>query len=170
MKGFPSRINTKKDVLRLVDDFPAEVSEFMGRLLDERKHWAGGQWVDNPDAVLFRMGFTTEEAAGLVIGGYTDPPEPDPPLSPEEQAAAELQAWRESTECGPLQFRRALRQMGEMETIDAFMGAAPEEVVEAWEYATRIVRLDPLVLALQQQLGRTDEEVDDLFRLALTFP
>lgn len=84
--------------------------------------------------------------------------------------AAELDAWRASLFCGPLQFRRALRAMNLMQTVKTYMETAPEEVVEAWEYATSIVRMDPLVLAMQQELEASDEDVDNLFRLALTFP
>ena len=100
-----------------------------------------------------------------VIQAYQDslPPEP----TPEEK----LQAWRETTRVGPLQLRRALRAMEEMETINNYMNnLASDEVKEAWEYATVIPRLDPLVEGLQGILERTDEEVDQLFELALTFP
>ena len=87
--------------------------------------------------------------------------------TPEE----ELQAWRENGKVGPLQIRRALRAMGEMETVKTYMETqATEEEQEAWEYATVIPRLDPLVVGLQGILERTDEEVDQLFELALTFP
>jgi len=82
-----------------------------------------------------------------------------------------LQRWRENTRVGPLQLRRALRQMGEMATVKTYMETqATEEEQEAWEYATTIPRLDPLVVGLQGILERTDEEVDQLFELALTFP
>lgn len=77
---------------------------------------------------------------------------------------------RENIVAGPLQLRRALRAMGEMETVKTYMETAPEEVQEAWEYATSIPRLDPLVVALQHELGRSDEEVDQIFELALSFP
>ena len=78
---------------------------------------------------------------------------------------------RSSMRCGPLQLRRALRAMGEMETINNYMNnLASDEVKEAWDYATVIPRLDPLVVGLQEILEKTDEEVDQLFELALTFP
>ena len=81
-----------------------------------------------------------------------------------------VQIWRETTSVGPLQLRRALRAMGEMDAINAYMETASEEVKEAWKYATIIPRLDPLVVGLQSVMERTDEEVDQLFELALTFP
>lgn len=86
-----------------------------------------------------------------------------------EQAEETLTQWRNSTKCGPLQLRRALRASGLMDTVKTHMGTADEEVVEAWEYATEIYRMDPMVLGIQALLGKTDTEADDLFRLALTF-
>lgn len=71
----------------------------------------------------------------------------------------------------PLQLRRALRQMGEMETVKNYMeNQATEEEQEAWEYATSIPRLDPIVQGLITMLNKTEEEADQLFELALTFP
>jgi hypothetical protein len=84
--------------------------------------------------------------------------------------AAQLAAWREVTQCGPLQFRRALRAMNLMDTVTAYMETADPLVVEAWEYTTLFVRNDDLVLAVQAELEASDEDVDNLFRLALTFP
>ena len=87
----------------------------------------------------------------------------------EEQAAAELTAWRNSTSCGPLQFRRALRAAGLMNAVKTVLESADEEVVEAWEYATVVYRTDPMIVSFGTALGKTDEELDDLFKLALTF-
>ncbi len=70
---------------------------------------------------------------------------------------------------GPLQIRRALRRIGEMGAVKTFMEtSADDETVEAWEYASEFHRDDPLIASVQVALGKTDEEVDDLFRLAAT--
>lgn len=87
-----------------------------------------------------------------------------------EIAEKKLNGWRAKTQCGPLQFRRALRAAGLMDTIKAYIETADEEVVEAWEYASVFKRNDPFIIAVQEQLGKTDEELDDIFKLALTFP
>ena len=79
------------------------------------------------------------------------------------------QQWREQTTVGPLQLRRALRAAGLMTDLQAYLATAPEEVQEAWEYATTIPRLDPLAVAIQQATGKTDAEVDQLFELAMTY-
>ena len=81
----------------------------------------------------------------------------------------ERPAWRAKTIVGPLQLRRALRQVGWMGDLKTYMTTAPEEIQEAWEYATEIPRLDPLVLAVQTQFQKTDQEMDQLFELAQTF-
>lgn len=82
----------------------------------------------------------------------------------------DLQNYRENLSCGPLQIRRALRALNRMDDIKNYLETAPEEVKEAWEYATIFPRLDPLILEVQQVLEATDEDVDELFELALTFP
>lgn len=68
----------------------------------------------------------------------------------------------------PLQMRRALRAVGLKDGINAFLEATGEEAQEAWEYAVEIRRDDRLVAAAAEALGKTDEELDELFRLAAT--
>lgn len=88
----------------------------------------------------------------------------------DELAKKELTTWREKISCGPLQFRRALRAAGLLDAVSGYIATADEETSEAWQYATRFYRNDPFIVAAQQLLGKTDEELDDIFRLALTFP
>jgi hypothetical protein len=71
--------------------------------------------------------------------------------------------------CGPLQIRMALRSLGLLAGVKAAIALADEETQEAWEYAAEFKRMNPLVLSIQTLLGKTDEEVDDLFLLASTF-
>ena len=80
----------------------------------------------------------------------------------------ERQSWRETLVCGPLQMRRALRQTGDFAAVQAAMASADEETREAWEIASEIRRMDPMVEAMRQGLGKTAEEVDQLFLLAQT--
>lgn len=87
--------------------------------------------------------------------------------TPEEIAAA-LGDWRRATTVTPLQIRRALRQVGLMDEVAAFVEASPPEVREAWEYAVQIDRTNELIAAAAASIGATDEDVDDLFRLAAT--
>ena len=87
--------------------------------------------------------------------------------TPEEIAAA-LAEWRRATTVTPLQIRRALRQAGLMDEVAAFVEASPPEVREAWEYAIQIDRMNELIAAAAASIGATDEDVDDLFRIAAT--
>lgn len=68
----------------------------------------------------------------------------------------------------PLQMRRALRVAGLKAGIESFLASAGEEAQEAWEYAVEIRRDDALVAAAAQALGKTAEELDELFRVAAT--
>jgi hypothetical protein len=80
----------------------------------------------------------------------------------------EMQAWRAGLMCGPLQLRRALRQTGDHAAVQAAIVQADEEMQEAWEYASEIWRTEPMIETMRGALGKTAEEVDDLFLLAQT--
>lgn len=84
-------------------------------------------------------------------------------------AAEDLQARRELMQCGALQFRKALRAIGKMDAVKAYVEQADEETQEAWEYATEFKRLDPFVVGGMAALGVSDEDVDAVFDLAVTF-
>lgn len=84
-------------------------------------------------------------------------------------AAADLLAMRQGMTCGSLQLRRALRQTGDYAAVvTAIEEYADEEIREAWECASEIRRLDPMVEAMRFTLGRSHEEVDAIFELAAT--
>lgn len=88
--------------------------------------------------------YITEENIGVSFG-----PLPDPP-----------------SEVGPLQFRRALRQVGLKNMIDAAISVQSDEIRESWEYATVFKRNDPLLLGLASQLGISQSVVDEVFWIA----
>lgn len=83
-------------------------------------------------------------------------------------SADEVQAWRSGLSCGPLQLRRALRQLGLAAAVKTAMAQADEEAQEDWEYASEIRRMEPMIEAMRRGLGNTAEEVDQLFLLAQT--
>jgi hypothetical protein len=66
----------------------------------------------------------------------------------------------------PLQIRRALLAQGLLDDVQAFVEASSLETRMAWEYAIQIDRDNELISAAATAIGATDEEVDDLFRLA----
>lgn len=64
----------------------------------------------------------------------------------------------------PLQARRALRAVGLLPAVSAFVASQPEEVQEAWEYCVEVRRDDPIITAAASALGMTSAQIDDLFR------
>ena len=83
-------------------------------------------------------------------------------------ATADALAMRQGMTCSPLQMRRALRTAGLYDAVVDWVATQPTEVSEAWEYATSFDRLDPFIIAAVPGLGKTDEEVDQIFQLAVT--
>ena len=66
------------------------------------------------------------------------------------------------------QARLALSRQGLLGQVQAGIDALPEESQIEWEYAGFVERNSPLVQSLGAALGLTDEQLDDLFRLAVT--
>jgi hypothetical protein len=86
-------------------------------------------------------------------------------LAPEE-LAERLAEWRQGMLVSPLQMRRALRAESLYSAITAYVEQQDADTQDAWEYAVEIRRDDALIAAAAAALGKTDVEVDDLFRLA----
>jgi hypothetical protein len=105
----------------------------------------------------------TKNGATLRDGVWTNPqPAPEPaPRPPEPPAPPPV-----PESVTPLQARRALRKAGLLNTVNDFIATQSDEVQEAWEYCISVYRNDPLIVALQAELGLTDEQLDDLFRSA----
>ena len=66
----------------------------------------------------------------------------------------------------PWQMRKALNQTGKRGPIESAMNQADKDIQDGWEYATNFERLNPLVVALGEQLMLSDEELDNIFELA----
>lgn len=67
------------------------------------------------------------------------------------------------------QARTALRRAGLLAAVEAAVDASGDpEIQDAWEYATEFPRSSPTIAALAAQIGLTDAQVDDLFRVAAT--
>lgn len=100
---------------------------------------------DNGDGTIY------VEPAGLDISGY------DPNYTPVPQSVKLAQA------------RKALIRSGLFSTVDtAIRSPGNEELLQDWEYGDVIRRDSMTVAALAAQLGITDTQLDDLFRLAAT--
>jgi len=50
MKGFPRTINTKQDVLNLIDDYPEQTKSFLQKLVDSKMAWVPTSKLADGDA------------------------------------------------------------------------------------------------------------------------
>lgn len=67
------------------------------------------------------------------------------------------------------QARTAMRRAGLLASVETAVAASADpEIQDAWEYATEFHRASPTIAALAAQIGMTDAQVDDLFRVAAT--
>lgn len=102
----------------------------------------------------------------ILTGERTEHPDaPLQPMTPEQIRELYIQSMPVLT---PWQMRKALRAAGLMPTIKAAIAAAPEEVQEAWEFASEFRRDNELIESFRVALGKTDEEIDQLFLLGET--
>ena len=89
---------------------------------------------------------------------------------PAEELEQRLQNWRESVIVTMRQARIALLSSGQLSSVDSAIASMPDgqrEVAEIeWEYGSTVERLSPLVVGLTPALGFTEEEMDDLFKVA----
>lgn len=68
----------------------------------------------------------------------------------------------------PRQIRLALNQIGLRQTVEQAVAAGSQDLKDWWEYALDIERNNALVVGMAQQLGITEQQLDDLFKLAAT--
>ena len=66
------------------------------------------------------------------------------------------------------QAKLALLQAELLDNIETAMTQADRATQIEWEYATEFRRDWPALITMQQMLGLTDKQIDELFRLALT--
>ena len=85
------------------------------------------------------------------------PPEPEPE-QPDPNAVPQYVT--------PLQARKALTAQGLRTQVEEYIATQPLEVKDAWEYATQFYRKDGILVNAGSNLGMTEEEIDNLFRLA----
>lgn len=71
--------------------------------------------------------------------------------------------------CSPLQGRKALRAAGLIDQVNAAVKASTPDTQDAWEFASILIRTDPLIKTLGAQLQLSDAALDNLFTLAATY-
>ena len=78
------------------------------------------------------------------------------------------ESWRAQADCTRLQGELALVTLGMLGGVEALIAApeTPQEAKSAYSRAYRWSRNSPMWAAMAPQLGKTDEDIDDFFRLA----
>jgi len=91
-------------------------------------------------------------------------------IRPKTQAELDfdLGVFRATASTSMRQARLALARQGLLATVQSNINALSEESQIEWEYAGSVERNSPLVQSLGAALGLTDEQLDDLFKLAVT--
>ena len=92
-----------------------------------------------------------------------EPIRPGPPVAPVDPAAPVVPACVTA-----FQARAALLAAGLLDDVEAAVAAADRLTQTAWEYALAFERTSPTIATLAAALGRTDQQLDDLFREAAT--
>ncbi len=89
-----------------------------------------------------------------------------------EEIAEYLASWRSNVEVTMRQARLALAQQGLLQTVADAIGLIPEPDKSAisieWEYSAVVQRASAWVGILAPALGLSDDQMDDLFKLAET--
>lgn len=104
-----------------------------------------------------------QEVMAWLAAGNT----PEPIETGEERAARE-RAEIAALTVSPWQFRKALNRLGLRAEVEQAIAAADAETKDGYEYATEFRRADPLVVSMGAALGKTPEEIDQVFLLART--
>lgn len=68
----------------------------------------------------------------------------------------------------PLQMRKALRQLGLRDQVEDFVKTLDADAQDSWEYAIQIERNNQILIQGAIVLGKTEQELDEVFRLAST--
>lgn len=86
-----------------------------------------------------------------------------------EELDREKQQYRESLVVTPWQIRKALNAANLRTLVENAVTLSTDIVIkDGWEFAQEFKRLDPFVVNLGTSLGKTEEEMDQLFKLAKT--
>jgi hypothetical protein len=67
-----------------------------------------------------------------------------------------------------VQIRKALTRMGLREQVESAVAAGSQDLKDEWEWSATFKRNHPSIEEMRVAIGRTQQEVDDLFLLAAT--
>lgn len=105
------------------------------------------------------MRYETNVITGQTVELPDDESNYTPPTIEEQRAAMSCAAW---------QFKRALTALGLRAMVESEIAAADLDTQDMWQ-APIFRRLNPRIVAMAASLGQSDEDLDALFDLALTF-
>lgn len=117
--------------------------------------------------MVLRPGAEFSDSDGTLEGVRWDTPDVVPPTQGEVDAAlARLDVPEQVTAA---QIIRALDHEGLLSGVKAAVTQAGGLTLELWNHAPFFHRGDPLIAGIAAALGKSEDEVDELFRLAATF-
>lgn len=124
----------------------------MGHFVSPSGRYYEGDKADQADLPVARR---PKRSAVFTAGSWVDTPDPAPDVVEAHQ------------------FRLALRQFGLLSQANTAVTQIPGQAGAAaaieWEYRSAVDRRAPLMQTIISGLGLTQQQVDDLFRLAATF-
>jgi hypothetical protein len=121
------------------------------------------------DAIRYlRPGVDFADIDGTLAHVRWDTPDVIPPTEQEvADALARLSVPQEVTAAN---FVRALDQAGLLDQVNAAVDGAGGLTKALWNHASFFRRDDPMLMNMAAAVGQTAPQLDDLFRLAATFP
>ena len=81
---------------------------------------------------------------------------------------AALETERAAMKCSRFQARAALHLAGFLEATEAAVAASDPITQIAWQDATDYYRSSQTIAVIAKAINLTDEQIDDLFRVAMT--
>lgn len=103
-------------------------------------------------------------AVNLIELGSEAPPVP---LLPGPTQEERLVLERENMIASRFQAKAALLQAGHLSAVEAAVANADTLTQLAWAEAVELRRASPMIATLAQAIGLSDEDVDELFRVAM---
>lgn len=110
---------------------------------------------------------TNGVVTGVSVSPQFDGQEQMPDDAPEVVACVKALPTSPIQSVTPLQMRRALRRLGLIDAVNAYVQSQSVDVQDSWQYCIGFPRNDPMIAAAGQALN---VDLDALFDLAATFP
>ena len=128
-------------------------------------------WVfPSPQPEVTNLQFAREIAPALSSkGNYEQQWEVQDKFSTQEEIDEYLEQQRKASVPLAVSMRQAklaLLQVQLLEAVNTAIAVGPANIQIEWEYATEVPRDWPTISAMQESLGLTDRQLDDLFVLA----